>query len=284
MRLKFLFYAFVSIALLHAIGFSQTPTPTPNELAEYIKANYIKRGVNIPMRDGVKLFTIIYEPKDRTSAYPILLNRTPYSIGPYGSDSFPQSLGPSMLYAREGFIFVNQDVRGRFMSEGEFENVRPDIPNTKPSEIDESTDAYDTIDWLVKNVQNNNGSVGMYGISYPGFYTSAGSIDSHPALKACSPQAPVSDWFHGDDMHHNGALFLAQNFWFFTGFGQYRPSPNFDFKYMRDWKGFRPVDAYNYFLNAGGLKEIADEYEKNLGTRIKFWDEMMAHPNYDQFW
>src|SRR5205085_1993151 len=168
----------------------------------------------------------------------------PYGKDKDGKDQFKNALGPDFQFAREGYIFVYQDVRGRWMSEGEFQDVRPDIANNTPQQIDESTDTYDTIDWLVKNVANNNGRVGTYGISYPGFYVSAGSIDSHPALKACSPQAPIGDWFRGDDMHHNGALFLAQNFWFFTGFGQYRPSPNFDFKYMKDWKGFRPVDAY----------------------------------------
>jgi len=274
----------VVFLFLVANAFFQAATQAQTELAKYITDNYTKREVMVPVRDGIKLFTAIYEPKDKSQKYPILLNRTPYTVAPYGADKFRTSLGPDALFAKEGYIFVYQDVRGKTMSEGEFEDVRPDIENTDKTKIDESTDTYDTIDWLIKNVDNNNGKVGIYGISYPGFYTSAGSIDSHPALKACSPQAPVSDWFHGDDMHHNGALFLAQNFWFFTGFGQYRPSPNFDFKYLKDWKGQRPVDAYNYFLNAGGLKEIADEYEKNLGTRIKFWDEMMAHPNYDQYW
>ena len=276
------FPAFVIILVFVTASFSQPDA----ELEKYIKANYQKREVNIPMRDGVKLFTIIYEPKDRTTAYPILLNRTPYSIGPYGSDSFPQSVGPSMLYAREGFIFVNQDVRGRFMSEGEFENVRPDIPNTKPSEIDESTDAYDTIDWLVKNVQNNNGSVGMYGISYPGFYTSAGSIDSHPALKACSPQAPVGDWFRGDDIHHNGAVFLTQNFYFFGIMGQKRPGLTNSWGYIKPWvAGDGPRGSvYDFFIKTGGLKEVADVYPKALGHRVSFWDDMMAHPNYDDWW
>jgi putative CocE/NonD family hydrolase len=131
------------------------------------------------------------------------------------------------------YLFVYQDVRGRWMSEGEFVNVRPDIDNKTPKDIDESTDTYDTIEWLIKNVENNNGRVGIYGISYPGFYASAGSIDSHPALKACSPQAPVSDWFHGDDMHHNGALFLAQNYAFFTFFGQLRPEPTSKPDYLK---------------------------------------------------
>ncbi|CAN5402460.1 CocE/NonD family hydrolase [soil metagenome] len=283
MRFRIIF-SVIFIAIFAAVSFGQMSQAQQDELGKYITNNYTKREISITVRDGVKLFTAIYEPKDKSQKYPILLNRTPYTIAPYGADKFKTNLGPDPLFAKEGYIFVYQDVRGKTMSEGEFEDVRPDIANTDKSKIDESTDTYDTIDWLVKNVENNNGKVGIYGISYPGFYASAGSIDSHPALKACSPQAPVSDWFHGDDMHHNGALFLAQNFWFFTGFGQYRPEPNSDFKYIKDWKGQRPSDAYNYFLNAGGLKEIADEYEKQMGTRIKFWDEMMAHPNYDQFW
>jgi putative CocE/NonD family hydrolase len=255
-----------------------------SELAEYIRTNYTKREVLVPVRDGVKLFTAIYEPKDKSQKYPILLNRTPYTVSPYGADRFRGSLGPDALFAREGYIFVYQDVRGRWMSEGEFEDARPDIANTKPTEIDESTDTYDTIEWLTKNVENNNGRVGIYGISYPGFYASAGSIDSHPALKACSPQAPVSDWFHGDDMHHNGALFLAQNFWFFQGFGQARPTPTNTGSYIKPWTGRQTPDGYDFFLDLGGLKEVADYYQTALGTRIKFWDQMMAHPNYDSFW
>jgi putative CocE/NonD family hydrolase len=283
MRIRTLFLVVV-FSVFTYVSLGQATQSAQSELAKYVTDNYTKREVTIQVRDGVKLFTAIYEPKDKSQKYPILLNRTPYTVAPYGADKFKGALGPDPLFAREGYIFAYQDVRGKTMSEGEFEDVRPDIANTDKTKIDESTDTYDTIDWLVKNVDNNNGKVGIYGISYPGFYASAGSIDSHPALKACSPQAPVSDWFHGDDMHHNGALFLTQNFWFFTGFGQYRPTPNSDFKYIKDWKGFRPADAYNYFLNAGGLKEIADEYEKNMGVRIKFWDEMMDHPNYDQFW
>ena len=262
---------------------SPSPTPPPNPLHEYIVANYTKREISIPMRDGVKLFTSIYEPKDKSVKYPILMMRTPYNVRPYG-DTIKNLLGPNQLYAREGYIFVYQDVRGRWMSEGQFEDVRPDIENRTPKDIDESTDAYDTIDWLVKNVGNNNGRVGIYGISYPGFYASAGSIDSHPALKACSPQAPVSDWFRGDDMHHNGALFLAQNYHFFSSFGQPRPTPTSENKYLKPWTGRQTPDDYDYFLDAGGLKELADNYEKSLGIRIKFWDEMMAHPNYDQYW
>ncbi|HEX8249060.1 MAG TPA: CocE/NonD family hydrolase [Pyrinomonadaceae bacterium] len=278
-----------SAFLAQTLSVSPTPTPTPaptpapNPQRDYIAANYTKREILIPMRDGVKLFTSIYEPKDKSVKYPILMVRTPYTVAPYG-ETIKNVLGPNQLYAKEGYIFVYQDVRGRWMSEGEFEDVRPDIENRTPKDIDESTDTHDTIDWLVKNVGNNNGRVGIYGISYPGFYASAGSIDSHPALKACSPQAPIADWFQGDDMHHNGALFLAQNYAFFSSFGQPRPTPTSTFDYLKQWKGRQTPDAYDYFLAAGGLKEIADSYEKGLGIRIKFWDEMMAHPNYDQYW
>jgi putative CocE/NonD family hydrolase len=258
-------------------------TKEQQELSDYIKDKYTKREVMIPVRDGVKLFTSIYEPKNKSKKYPILMMRTPYNVRPYGTTT-KNVLGPSAGYAKEGYIFVYQDVRGRWMSEGEFEDVRPDIANNTPQQIDESTDTYDTIDWLVKNVANNNGRVGLYGISYPGFYTSAGSIDSHPALKACSPQAPVSDWFHGDDMHHNGALFLAQNYSFFSSFGQPRPVPTSENSYMKQWQGRQTPDGYNFFLELGGLKETADYYQTGIGMRVKFWDEMMKHPTYDQWW
>lgn len=282
--MKFKFFAILSLILCSFIALHAQPSQQQTELAKYIQDNYAKREVMIPMRDGVKLFTAIYEPKAKSEKYPILLNRTPYTVAPYGADKFRTSLGPSELYAREGFIFVYQDVRGKTMSEGEFMDVRPDIDNKTPKDIDESTDTYDTIDWLIKNVENNNERVGTYGISYPGFYTSAGSIDSHPALKACSPQAPVSDWFNGDDMHHNGALFLAQNYSFFRFFGQYRATPNFDFTYLKQWTGRQTQDGYDFYLNLGGLKETADYYQTALGTRIQFWDEMMKHPTYNQFW
>ncbi|HEX8288652.1 MAG TPA: CocE/NonD family hydrolase, partial [Pyrinomonadaceae bacterium] len=209
---------------------------------------------------------------------------TPYTVQPYGEDKCKASLGPDALFAREGYIFAYQDVRGRWMSEGKFEDVRPDIDNRTSQQIDESTDTYDTVDWLIKNVANNNGRVGMYGISYPGFYTSAGIIDTHPAIKAASPQAPIGDWFQGDDMHHNGALFLAQNYAFFSNFGQPRPAPTSSNAYLTQWKGRQTPDGYNYFLELGGLKEVADSYEKALGFRIPFWDQMMAHPTYDQYW
>jgi putative CocE/NonD family hydrolase len=277
----------LSALLFSTITFGQQ-TEEQRDLAKYIRENYEKREVYIPMRDGVRLFTSIYIP-EKKGQYPILLNRTPYTVAPYGKDKngkdqYKESLGPDALFAREGYIFVYQDVRGRWMSEGQFEDARPDIANNTPQQIDESTDTYDTIDWLIKNIPNNNGRVGTYGISYPGFYTSAGSIDSHPALKACSPQAPVSDWFHGDDMHHNGALFLTQNWSFFRFFGQDRPSPTSTSDYYKPWKGRSTPDGYDFFLDIGGLKEVSNAYQSGLGIRIKFWDAMMAHPNYDSFW
>ncbi|MEP6704424.1 MAG: CocE/NonD family hydrolase, partial [Acidobacteriota bacterium] len=281
---------FVSLIFILTLAFSllAQQTPEQKELANYIRENYDKREVMIPMRDGVKLFTSIYTPEKKTQKYPMLLQRTPYSVAPYGKDKngkdqFKESLGPDALFAREGYIFVYQDVRGRWLSEGKFVDVRPDIANNNPQQIDESTDTYDTIDWLVKNIPNNNGRVGTYGISYPGFYTSAGSIDSHPALKACSPQAPVSDWFHGDDIHHNGAVFLTQNFWFYTFF-QPRETPTSDPQYIKPWKGRNTQDGYDFFLNTGGLKETGDALAQGIGYRMADWDEMMQHPNYDQYW
>ncbi len=283
-RLRNLFFGFLLVALCQVLLFAQAAQPQPTELATYIKENYTKREVMIPMRDGVKLFTSIYEPKDKSQKYPMMFDRTPYTVAPYGADKYKTSLGPNELFPKEGYIFVYQDVRGRWASEGEFVDVRPEIAKPGTKEFDESTDTYDTIDWLIKNVANNNGRVGMWGISYPGFYTSAGGINSHPALKAISPQAPVSDWFHGDDMHHNGALFLAQNYLFFTFFGQPRPAP--ETPETTKLKRFTPEtqDGYSYFKQLGGLKETADSFEKGVGVRIKFWDEMMQHPNYDQYW
>ena len=285
-----LFKSFVLAAVLIACafdyGFAQPPqnlTAQQVELADYIKNNYTKREVSIPMRDGIKLFTSVYEPKDKSRKYPIMFDRTPYSVAPYGADKMKTSLGPDELFAKEGFIFVYQDVRGRWMSEGEFVDVRPETARAGTKEIDESTDAFDTVDWLIKNLDNNNGRVGVYGISYPGYYTSTAVINSHPAIKAASPQAPVSDWFHGDDMHHNGALFLAQNYNFFDFFGQPRPQPVSTFDYMKRFD-YGTQDGYRFYKQMGGLKNAGDLYEQKLGTRIKFWDEMMRHPNYDKWW
>lgn len=244
-----------------------------------VQAHYTKVEQLIPMRDGVRLFTSIYIPKNRSQKYPIMLSRTPYSVAPYGPDKYKEALGPSPAFAREGFIFVYQDVRGRLMSEGEFVNMRPHIAKkTSPKDIDESSDTHDTIEWLVKNVPNNNGRVGMWGISYPGFYTSAGSIDSHAALKAVSPQAPITDWFTSDDFHHNGAFFLIDAFSFMSFFGPPRPKPTTEFPPQFQ---YGTPDAYQFFLNMGPLSNANSIYFKN---NIAFWNEMMQHGTYDQFW
>jgi uncharacterized protein len=245
-----------------------------------VKEQYTKYEYQIPMRDGKKLFTSVYVPKNTTWKFPFLMTRTPYSVGPYGVDKYRGNLGPSDHFAREGYIFVYQDVRGRWMSEGEFVNMRPHNPDKKSTgDVDESTDTYDTIEWLVKNVPNNNGKVGMTGISYPGFYTAAGMIDAHPALKACSPQAPINDWFVGDDFHHNGALFLPHFFNFIANFGKPRPEPSKKFPYLPFDHG--TPDGYDFFLKMGPL---ANADKKFLKGQVAFWNELLEHPNYDDFW
>src|ERR1700756_3075455 len=184
-----------------------------------VKEHYTKYEYRIPVRDGVKLFTSIYVPKDASHSYPFLIDRTPYSVAPYGVDLCRNQLGPSPDFDRSGYIFVFQDVRGRYMSEGAFVEETPHIDNKKSKQdVDDSTDLYDTIDWLLKNIPNNNGNAGIWGISYPGFFTSASIIDSHPALKAASPQAPMTDLFMGDDAYHGGAFMLAANFGFYAFF------------------------------------------------------------------
>jgi putative CocE/NonD family hydrolase len=234
----------------------------------------------VPMRDGKRLFTSVYVPKDTAEKYPIMLDRTPYSVAPYGVDNYKTSLGPSEKFAREGFIFVYQDVRGCHMSEGQFVNMTPQIDVKRgPKDVDESSDTYDTIDWLIKNVPNHNGKVGMWGISYPGFYTAAGLIDAHPALKAASPQAPIADWFIGDDFHHNGALYLPHAYRFFTFFGHPRPEPELPRQRAEDPTA--QLDAYSFFLSLGPLSNVD---ERQFKKDVPFWSEMMQHPNYDEFW
>jgi putative CocE/NonD family hydrolase len=246
-----------------------------------VKTNYVKTEYRIQMRDGAHLFTVVYAPRDTSRKYPIMLNRTPYSVGPYGEgdDKYKTSIGPSQLFAEDGFIFVYQDVRGRFMSEGQFVDVRP--INTKrsgPTDIDESTDTYDTIDWLVKNIPNNNGRVGMWGISYPGFYVSEGLVGAHPALVAASPQAPIADWFIGDDFHHNGAFWLPHAFNFYATFGRPRPQPTTE--WPASFKHGTP-DGYKFFLEMGPLSNADRKYFKG---DVAFWNEVMQHPNYDEWW
>jgi putative CocE/NonD family hydrolase len=244
---------------------------------EYIRAHYSKYEYRIPMRDGQRLFTSVYVPNDAARTYPLLLFRTPYSVAPYGADRYRSRLGPTEEFEQEGFIFVFQDVRGRFMSEGQFVNMRPHIPHKSGGQVDESSDTYDTIAWLLENVAGHNGKVGQWGISYPGFYTSAGAIDSHPALRAISPQAPIADWFW-DDMHRNGAFVLSLTFNFFSRFGVERDGVTTKWP---DTFDHGTPDGYQFFLELGPLRNVNDKYFKG---DIAFWNEVAAHPNYDEFW
>lgn len=255
------------------------PAETQRAARDHVKSNYTKYEFRIPMRDGVRLFTAVYVPKDDSCAYPLLLSRTPYSVAPYGVDNYREKLGPSELFQKSGYIFVYQDVRGRWMSEGTFVNVRPHMATKNKNQIDESTDTHDTIAWLLKNVPGHNGKAGLSGISYPGFYTAAGMIDAHPALKACSPQAPVIDWFVGDDFHHNGCFFLPHAFNFMASFGKERPYP--DRKFSRVPFDHDTPDGYQFFLDMGPLAQADAKYLKG---GISFWNEMMRHGLYDEFW
>ena len=235
---------------------------------------YTKHEYRIPMRDGVKLFTIVFTPKDTTAEYPILLQRTPYNLKPYTIDADRKPGGIPDAFIREKFIFAQQDVRGRFASEGNFVDERPERqPNAGPGTTDESTDAFDTIDWLVKHIPGNNGNVGLQGISYLGFYAAAGMIDSHPALKAVSPQAPSVDLFDGDDVLHGGGFWLVHNFDFFAFFGEKLEDP-----LHQEPRGFdfRTPDGYRFFLQAGSLADLGTKYYKG---KIDFWNEMLAHIN-----
>ena len=259
-----------------------TPAPAPAPQApdpsRYAREHFDKREVRIPMRDGAKLYTSIYIPKDTSHTWPILLNRTPYSVGPYDPAKFRDVVGPTDLAMRDGFIVAYQDVRGCYMSEGQFVDVRPILDKKSgPKDVDESTDTYDTIEWLLANVPNHNGKVGMWGISYPGFYAAAGMIDHHPALAAVSPQAPIADWFF-DDFHHHGTLFLPHAFNFLSGFGQARPEPT-----TERHRGFEhpSPDGFEFFLRLGPLSNVDERYYHG---KIAFWKDLVAHPNYDAFW
>jgi putative CocE/NonD family hydrolase len=246
--------------------------------AAWLAEHYTKYEHRIPMRDGIHLFTRVYVPKDDSQPWPIMLTRTPYALKPYGEDNYTDPSGTFAMLARDKFILVMQDVRGRYASEGEYVHVRPFNPHKGPKDTDESSDAWDTIDWLVKYVPNNNGKVGMFGISYPGFYTSMAMIDSHPALKAASPQAPVSDWFMGDDLHHNGAWFLSQNFGFIYGMEQKSDDPLHD--NGRHFV-FNNPDGYDFFLRMGPLGNSDTVLFKGA---VPVWTEFLSHPNYDAFW
>jgi putative CocE/NonD family hydrolase len=269
-----------SLLLLLTLTTALCAQNRPDAPTEFdVKEHYTKYEYRIPMRDGVHLFTSVYVPKDASRPYPFLIDRTPYSVGPYGVDLYRTQLGPSPDFDKAGYIFVFQDVRGRFMSEGQFIEMRPHIDNKRSKQdVDDSSDLYDTIDWLLKNVPNNNGNAGIWGISYPGFFTSASIIDSHPALKAASPQAPMTNLFMGDDAYHGGAFMLAANFGFYSQFKpqqnpQLPPKSNVPF----DW-GTR--DAYEFYLQAGPLSNLS----KYLEGRSALWDDQVKHDTFDDYW
>jgi putative CocE/NonD family hydrolase len=243
-----------------------------------IQARYAKSEHMIPMRDGVKLFTIVYAPRDGSERYPFLLHRTPYGSGPYGPGSYRNSLGPSAAFAREGYIFVYQDVRGQFRSEGDFVVMRPIRPDKGPRDTDESTDVYDTIEWLLKNVPHNNGRAGQWGISYPGSQTVWGMIEAHPALRASSPQAPAIDMFLGDDFHHNGAFRLMYTFSWLSGSARTRTGPSETRQGPFD---YGTPDGYRFFLRAGGVASINEKYFRGA---VPTWNEYMQHTDYDEYW
>lgn len=278
-RLPFL----VLVVCLFA-GVSAHAQQKPASTVEFVPSHYTKYEFRIPMRDGKRLFTSVYVPKTGAFAdngpYPFLMDRTPYSVAPYGEDQYPNHLGPSEEFEKAGYIFVYQDVRGRWMSEGEFIEMRPHIDNKKgPQDVDDASDTSDTIDFLLKHVPNNNGKVGIWGISYPGFYTSASMIDSHPALVAASPQAPMTDLFLGDDAYHGGAFMLSANFGFYAPFFHPQTEPQtprqtapFD---------FGTPDSYKFYLHAGNIANLDKLYLK--GSNWLFNDQM-KHDTYDAYW
>jgi len=272
---------------------AQQATPeTPKE--DFIRSHYTKYEFRIPMRDGKRLFTAVYVPKNTAGGpYPFLMERTPYSVGPYGEDRYPRNLGPSEEFEKSGYIFVYQDVRGRWMSEGKFLEMHPHIDVKKsPQDVDDSSDTYDTIEFLLKHVPHNNGKVGIYGISYPGFYTSASIIDSHPALVAASLQAPMTDLFQGDDGYHGGAFMLSANFGFYAPFFHPQdepqtPKPTLPFD-------FGTPDSYKFYLQAGNIANLDKFYLQagniaNLdklylkGSNWLFTDQAF-HDTYDEYW
>jgi len=245
-----------------------------------VRAHYTKYEFRIPMRDGKRLFTAVYVPKDAAGGpYPFLMDRTPYSVGPYGEDQYPKHLGPSEEFEKGGYIFVYQDVRGRWMSEGDFAEMRPHVDEKKSTaDVDDASDTYDTIEFLLKNVANNNGKVGIWGISYPGFYTSASMIDSHPALVAASPQAPMTDLFLGDDGYHGGAFMLSANFGFYVFF---RPNQNPELPKPGPRFDFGTTDGYKFYLQAGNIANLDKLYLK--GSNWLFNDQA-KHWSYDAYW
>jgi len=273
------------MAVLLAAGTGWMPCvqaqPSTAPQAFELKAQYTKYEYRVPMRDGQRLFTVVYVPKgvQEGKSYPFLMTRTPYSCGPYGVDRYPRAVGPNEDFMKAGYIFVCQDVRGRYMSEGQYAEMAPINPHKGPKDADPSTDMHDSVQWLLDHVVGHNGRVGIWGISYPGFYTATAVIDSHPAIKAASPQAPVADYFHRDDGYHGGALMLAHNYGFLTAF---KPQDNPTVE-PKGWSRFdyRSQDGYDYFLKLGNLDNIA----KSIGKeRNPYFDELIENDHYNSYW
>ncbi|GGC59107.1 CocE/NonD family hydrolase [Undibacterium terreum] len=281
----------ISLSLLSLPVFADSSTQSSADAAEAskydLREHYTKYEYRIPMRDGTRLFTVVYVPKDSSRSYPFLVGRTPYGVGVYdqgqshyGVDYYPPALGPSRDFETSGYIFVNQDVRGRYMSEGSWQEMTPhQKAKREAGEGNESQDMHDTVEWLLKNVPNNNGKVGIWGISYGGFYTSASIIDSHPAIKAASPQAPVTDLYMGDDSYHGGAFMLAANFGFYSAFTKEQNPTTLP----KRWDGFDfgTEDGYEFFLSKLTLPNIT-------GTLTPKQRELLMptieHTTYDDFW
>ena len=273
--MKKLLLFFTSLALLLLCGSDICRASVPAPTDEWLHDNYSKREVYIPTRDGVRLHTAVYEPKDSLQ-HPVIMIRTPYGVGPYG-EQLPGSLRSWMkMFALNRYIIVFQSVRGTFLSEGTYENIRPLKPEGASwSEIDEATDCFDTVEWLVKNTRTN-GAVGVKGVSYPGFYSTMAGLCGHTAIKAVSPQAPVTDWWRGDDAHHNG-VWMLDIYSFASSFFRVRPGPS--------EKGPDKLinidrDIYSYFLQFPDFPSLT----ANFGERIPFWEEMLQHPDYDSWW
>ena len=287
--------ALLAAQVLHAQNrppVSSAPDKAESEKPIDVREHYTKYEYRIPMRDGVKLFTAVYVPKDQSTTYPFLVNRTPYSVGSadgadgsrnYGEDHFPpetRHLGPSEDFDRAGYIFVFQDIRGRYESEGKFVEMFPHLDDKKSNaDVDPSSDMHDTVDFLLKNVPNNNGKVGIWGISYPGFFTSASIIDSHPAIKAASPQAPMTDIYMGDDTYHGGAFMLAATFGFYSVFGP-QDNPTAD---PKKWPIFDygTQDGYEFFLKNGTFADLNKKFPAGKSWE---WDDQARHTTYDDYW
>ena len=280
-----------SLAIASAQTQSLAPAPAPaaaappspqqqmHDLMEFVKTHYTKHEYRVAMRDGVKLYTVVYTPVaaqfSDAGPYPFMMSRTPYSCGNYDNAVLQPRVTNNVTLIHSGYILVCQDVRGRWESEGTWVEM---TPSKDGKGIDESTDMYDTVDWLLKNVPANNGKVGISGISYPGFYTAASIVDSHPAIKAASPQAPIIDLWMGDDAYHGGAFMLDGNHSFYAPFfgpqkNPLKVEPKNDFD-------FGTKDMYAYYLGMGTLANL----DTPKGGTNEYFHDQITHTTYDGYW